>query len=187
MPLYRELRHIGLIKWIDVDEYITENGLEAVWGNIPNLNANDLEELYDILCERYGFSTFRYTDIHAALLGLRRIGRHAFPEFIGKKALYTELLGTEIENLRKERQNVRNLIEKPNVVNNTPDKTPIPQLSSLQETITQINGTIEELKLKWDAMRMNYIDDLYKRFSPLFSKIITDSDDIIIFPQGGNE
>lgn len=185
MPLYREIVHVGLVKWDDIETFVDENGLEALWGSIPNVDVNILQELYDILSERYAYSTFRYTDLYAALLGLRRIARFAFPEYVGKKQLYTDLLGTQIDDLKKERQNVRNLIEKPNVVNSSPDKDPIPQLSSLQETITQINGTIEELQNKWDAMKMNYINDLFNRFVPLFTKIITDSDDIIIYPQEG--
>lgn len=189
MPVYHEMNYISLIKFSDVEAYVEENGLESLFGDIKDFEGNSLltneqiEYAWELLQERYTYSNMRYTDIVAALLAIRRVSRFAIPALIEKQRLYSEIYNTSLETLRKERQNLRNMVEKPNIVGDNNDKVPISDLSTVQETITSITGTIDEVTDKWRITNRNYIKEFYDEYSSLFSKIITDTDNIILYPQ----
>ena len=191
MPVYHEMNYISLIKFSDIENYVEENGLESVFGDIKDFEGNTLltteqiEYAWELLQERYTYSNMRYTDIYASLLALRRVSRFAIPALIEKQRLYSEVYNTSLETLRKERQNLRNMVEKPNIVGDNNDKVPITDLSTVQETITSITGTIDEVTDKWRMANRNYIKDFYDEYNSLFSKIITDTDNIILYPQEG--
>lgn len=189
MPVYHEMNYISLIKFSDIEDYVEENGLESLLGEIkdfegkPLLTSEQIEYAWELLQERYAYSNMRYTDIMAALLAIRRVSRFAIPALIEKQRLYSEIYNTSLEKLRKERQNLRNLVEKPNIVRDNNDKVPIADLSTVQETITSITGTIDEMTDKWRMTNRNYIKEFYDEYNQLFSKIITDTDNVILYPQ----
>ena len=189
MPVYHEMNYISLIKFSDIENYVEENGLESLLGEIkdfegkPLLTSEQIEYAWELLQERYTYSNMRYTDIMAALLAIRRVSRFAIPALIEKQRLYGEIYTTSVETLRKERQNLRNMVEKPNIVGDNNDKVPITDLSTVQETITSITGTIDEITDKWRMTNRNYIKEFYDEYNPLFSKIITDTDNVILYPQ----
>lgn len=189
MPVYHEMNYISLIKFSDIEDYVEENGLESLLGEIkdfegkPLLTSEQIEYAWELLQERYAYSNMRYTDIYASLLAIRRVSRFAIPALIEKQRLYSEVYNTSLETLRKERQNLRNLVEKPNIVRDNNDKVPIADLSTVQETITSITGTIDEMTDKWRMTNRNYIKEFYDEYNQLFSKIITDTDNVILYPQ----
>lgn len=191
MPVYHEMNYISLIKFSDIENYVEENGLESVFGDIKNFEGNALltteqiEYAWELLQERYTYSNMRYTDIYASLLALRRVSRFAIPALIEKQRLYSVIYNTSLEKLRKERQNLRNMVEKPNIVGDNNDKVPITNLSTVQETITSITSTIDEMGDKWRMTNRNYIKEFYNEYNSLFSKIITDTDNVILYPQEG--
>lgn len=185
MPVYRQHTRMGLVKMEDINDFIKDNDLPAVFGGFnPSLiNPTQIEYCYDLLYDRYAYSTLRYTDQGAALVAIRRIAKFAFPELIAKENLYKDVYGKSIDELKKQRQNIRNLIEKPNETLTNPDKTPFTGLSSQQETITNITNDIEETLNKWNALKKDMYNEFYNRFSSLFVAIAVDSDDITIYPQ----
>lgn len=174
------------IKWQDVEDVITEYGLTEVFGdfNPALVDDDEIEYCYQLLQERFTYSTFRYTDVHAVLLALRRTSRYAMPALIEKQRLYEMNYQASIEDLRKQRQQVRNSVEKPNISGNSQtDKVPFSTLSNSQETVTQIDGMIDSLIEKWKVVRRNMYDEFYAEYMPLFVSIIADSDDEIIYQQ----
>lgn len=188
MP-YRETRYmdmIGNVKWTDIDALVEELGIENVFGNFnPSLVDNaEIEYCYQLLQERFTYSTFRYTDQYAVLLALRRTSRYAMPALIEKERLYELNYLASVDDLRKQRQNIRNTVEKPNISGNTStDKIPFNTLSNSQETITQIDGLIDSLTEKWKVIRRDMYDEFYQEYIPLFTTVLGDSDDEIVYQQ----
>ena len=91
------------------EDVIAEYGLlKCLVISNPELIDNDeIEYCYQLLQERFTYSNFRYTDVYAVLLALRRT-RYAMPALIEKQRLYEMNYTASIEDLRKQRQQVRN-------------------------------------------------------------------------------
>lgn len=193
MPIYREERDIGLIKWPDLEKFIEENGgTQWFFANMNDADGTslitlaDYEYAYELLKERFYYSVFRYTDIVAALMAFRRVSRLAVPTFVQKQKLYRDAYNISLDTLRKEHQNIRNIVEKPTVLTDNMDTAPIKNLSNIQETVTSITGTIDAITEKWRLANRDMIEEFYKEYYKLFTVFITDSDDITVYPQGGN-
>lgn len=184
MPIYRERRMISLITWNDFEKFVEEYGLSVIFGDM-DISPLDQEFAYTLLQERFSYSTFRYTDVVAVGLAMRRTSRHAVRELVEKKKLYEDMYLTTIEDLRSQRQTVINTVQKPNIMppNFKADKVPISNLSSEQETTTQLTGKIDELVDKWRILTRNVYEKFYEEYVELFSVVIVDSDDILVYPQ----
>ncbi len=189
MPVYHEMTKIGLVKWVDIEDYVEEYGLDMIFGDIGGLGASipitteQSEYAFTLLCERYAYSTMRYTDPVAGMLAMRRISRFAVPTFIQQQALYKEIYEQDINALRKQRQSIINTVEKPNDPVAGADTTPIDDLSSRQETTTLISTQIEEVMNKWRLSERNYIENFLNQYRSLFTVVIIDSDDVTLYSQ----
>lgn len=185
MPVYHEYTQLGLVKWVDVEGYVDEFGKDLIFGDISEtaISNDDIDLAYDLLCERYSYSTFRYTDPIPAMLAMRRISRFALPRLIQHQKLYKEIYEADIADLRKQRQSIVNTVEKPNDPVANADSVAINDLSNRQETTTLLSTQLEEIMNKWRMAERNFIEDFTNEYKSLFTVIITDSDDVLLYNQ----
>lgn len=185
MPVYHEYTKLSLVKWEDIEGFVDEYGKDLIFGNLSETTITnaDIDLAYELLCERYAYSTFRYTDPIPAMLGMRRISRFALPRLIQQQKLYKEIYEADVANLRKQRQTIINTVEKPNDPVANADSVAINDLSSKQETTTLLSTQLEEVMNKWRMAERNFIEDFTNEYKSLFTVVVTDSDDITLYNQ----
>lgn len=133
----------------------------------------DVVPLLDLLYRKYAFSHIRYTDGVAFLVGLMRKLHYVWPLYNEQHTLLTQIYGTPIAEIQRDLMTVHNVINNPNDPVITPSETPIPNLSSQQETMLQLSGKLGALQMKMNALKVDVDAKFFKELDPLFSVILS--------------
>lgn len=193
MPLYNEMSYAQTYKFYELWEndpawdgntyaskYLAFNkaildlsdGLIAIPA-YPAVPA-DVTELLDLLYRKYGWSHIRYMDHLAFIVSFFRALHYAWPKYKQQLTLLADMQALTIADIQKDAKSIRNLINNPNDPTVTPDETPIPGLSTEQETMLNTSNELTAIMLKFDAMKKDILKPFYKELDPFFSVILSD-------------
>jgi len=146
----------------------------------PGFSAES-NQLLDMLYRKYAFSHIRYTNGIAFLVQLFRVLHCAWPRYVEQEALVAQMRAMAIADIQRESKSIRNLINNPNDPTATPDETPIPNLSTEQETLLNQSSAFSAMLNKFDAIRKEADRAFFKELDPFFTQILSE-DDVTIYP-----
>lgn len=150
---------------------------------LSNAKLEPFDELYELLAMRYSGAHTRYTTQYPFILGLKRELIINYPIFIQQKALVEQLMDLDVEELRLKNQLVRNVVDRPTVgIPTNPSLDPIPELSTVQEAVTEKLSILETTREKYMLVNKNYLEQIYRAINPLF-KVILQDEEYTLFPQ----
>ena len=141
----------------------------------------DVTELLDLLYRKYAWSHIRYVDHLAFIVQLFRILHYAWPRYKQQQVLLNQAQALAVADIMKDGKTIRNMINNPNNPTVNPDETPIPGLSTEQETMLNTGNELTAIMMKFDEMKRDILKPFYKELDPFFSVIL--SDDIhVVYP-----
>ena len=147
----------------------------------PPGTSADSNELLNLLYRKYAYSHIRYTDPVAFLVQFFRALHYTWPKYQEHQALITQMKALAISDVMKESKSIRNMINNPNDPTATPDETPIPNLSTEQETLLNQGNQLSAILAKSDALKRDADKAFYKELDPFFAQILSD-DDVTLYP-----
>lgn len=140
------------------------------------------EELYYVLALRFAGAHTRYTSEFPFIMALIRNLKVVWPIYKAQKALMQEAINEELDEVMKTGISIRNTIERPTVgIPTEPSETPIPNLSSNQETVVNKMNKIDAIQYKYQAIENDYLEKVYKAVNKLFRIIAPDTTKYIYF------
>lgn len=142
----------------------------------------DSDSLLDLLYLKFAYSHIRYTDVNAFLVALFRELQYSWTLYKSHITLYASMEALTVAQIQKDGLTVRNVINNPNVSVTTPSETPIPSLSTEQETLNTTSNALDACIAKYSALKRNAREEFWKPLIPLFSVMLTE-DDVDIIPQ----
>lgn len=157
--------------------------LETFKEKIPNIgNLDNMDELYEVLFNRYFRSETRYTSeagfIHSLMFKLQV----NWPAYTTQKEILKQIQELELQTIMDGDLTIINQANNPNIPTVDPTKTPIPNLSSTQQTSLRKMNKLEALRLKYDASMQDYLSKIYKACDSLFVQMLTE-DTLTLYPQ----
>lgn len=138
--------------------------------------------LYYTMALKYVGSHTRYTDEFSFIMALIRELKIVWPIYVLQKSLMEDMMELEISQIQKASMSIRNLIDNPNVPTDDPSETVIPDLSTQQESMLQMNNELTAMRAKYSSIQKNYLENVYKALDGLFRNIVS-NDDRWLFPQ----
>lgn len=132
------------------------------------------DELYFILAIKYAGAFTRYTDEYAFTMALVRELKIHWPIYKQQKYLMDSLMELELNEIIQSSKSLRNYVENPNVLQSDLDTVPINNYSTAQESILNSIGKLDAIKVKYQSVNKNYLEQVYKAIDGLFTAIYPD-------------
>jgi len=145
------------------------------------LPSAEAATLLDLLYLRYSNAHIRYMSPLDFLLGLFRKLHVAWPIYKEQQTIITAIRALTVADIMNESKTLRNLVNNPNDPVTDPDTTPIPDLSTEQESMLTTSNVLQANLSKMEAVRRNAFDNFWKALDPLFQVILSD-DTVIVYP-----
>jgi hypothetical protein len=180
---YKDKVFFNTLTWDMVFENSTE--FETKLSALTDLDLAALmpfADLYYTLALKYVGAHTRYTDEFSFIMALIRELKIVWPIYKLQKSLMDDMMTLEIAEIKKGSFSIRNLIENPNVPTDDPSENVIPDLSSQQETMLQVNNDLTAIRAKYTSIQKDYLANVYKALDGLFRNIVS-NDDSWLFPQ----
>ena len=166
----------GSLKWDDVFDSATEFISKVVSvGGITD--TDDLTELYEILANKYYTAHTRYTDPFAFIFAIKRELYVEFPYYLEKKDLANEIINLTDAEIELQRVQLRNLVDTHDDPVTDAPTVAIEDLSTQQENIRQTLGKLSAKRAKYNSLKADYLQNIYKKCDGLFRQIL--AEDII--------
>lgn len=180
---YKEREYFDTLKWDNIFEDVTE--FEEKLSELGTLDLTALapfDTLYYTLALKYVGAHTRYTSEFAFIMALIRELKIYYPIYLQQKTLMDDAMALELAEVQKVGQNIRNLVDNPNVPTTNPSDTVIPNLSTQQESIVQTTGQLAAIRAKYASVSQDYLKQFYNAIDPLF-RVIVSNDDRWLYPQ----
>ncbi len=141
-----------------------------------------LEELYFVLAMKYYASQLRYQTPEAFIIAIKRELQVEFKYYIEKKSLADELIALTDDEIEVQRTQLRNLVDTHDEPIANADTVAWDDLSTEQENVLQKINKLDAKKRKYNAMKADYVQNIYKKCDGLFRQILS-SDNIYLFEE----
>ena len=180
---YKDKVFFDTLTWDNV--FLSEEDFET---KLTELAAFDLaalmpfDALYYTLALKYVGAHTRYTDEFSFIMALIRELKIIWPIYRLQKSLVEDMMELEISEIKKSSMTIRNLIDNPNVPTDDPSHLVIPDLSTQQESMLQLNNDLTAIRAKYSSIQKNYLTNVYEALDGLFRNIVS-NDDRWLFPQ----
>ena len=144
-------------------------------------DSTNLEELYFILALKYYSSQIRYLTPEPFIIGIKRELQVEFKQYIQKKELMDDMIALTDAEIEVQRTQLRNLVDTHDEPIANADTVAWDDLSTEQENVLQRMNKLDAKKRKYNAMKADYVQNIYKKCDGLFRQIL--SDDVIdVYP-----
>lgn len=180
MPLYQENIWVAPLEWNDVfpDSDTFELEVVSVGGD-----TDHLEELYEILSNKYVTAKTRYLEKEPFIYGIRRELQIEWPAYLMQKSLIDQVKAIEIAEVMKTGSTLSNTVQ----TNDTPvtdaDTVPISDLSTLQTNVNSLGNKLNAIMNKYSALETNYLNKIYDKADKLFRQILSEDVPPITYEQ----
>jgi hypothetical protein len=143
-------------------------------------DSENLEELYYILANKYSWARTRYMDEVPLIISIKRELAITWPVYLKRKEIITEIYALQIEDLQLQIKNNSKNLSNTVSANNSPvvnaDTVPISNKSNLQVSNIGSNdtliGKLDALLRQYDAIKNDYLQEIYDKMDPLFRTIL---------------
>lgn len=180
---YKDRVYFNTLTWDMVFENSAEFETKLSALTVLDLTAlMPFADLYYTLALKYVGAHTRYTDEFSFIMALIRELKIVWPIYKLQKSLMDDMMTLEIAEIKKGSMTIRNLIDNPNVPTDDPSETVIPDLSTQQESMLQINNDLTAIRAKYSSIQKDYLANVYKALDGLFRNIVS-NDDRWLFPQ----
>jgi len=141
-----------------------------------------LEELYFILALKYYASQLRYLTPEAFIISIKRELQVEFKQYLQKKDLMDEMIALTDTEIEIQRIQLRNLVDTHDEPIANSDTVAFDDLSTEQENVLQKINKLDAKKRKYNAMKADYVQNIYKKCDGLFRQILS-SDEIYLYEE----
>jgi hypothetical protein len=173
MPFYDEKPYVETLKWDDV--FVSSDDFIAKVVEVGGINDPvKLKELYDIMSFKYVSAHTRYTNEFSFVMAIKRELYVAFPFYLKRKELASEMMEMEIEEVQLGMRQLRNLVDTHDEPIVNASSVPFDDLTTQQEYIRVTNNKLDAVKQKYQVMSKNYLQGIYTQTDGLFRVILAE-------------
>lgn len=178
--LYRSKRLVAGLMFSDI--FDSKEAFGAKVGSVGGIT--DLDELYEVLYNKYYWSETRYVIEGAFIHALKFKLQVLWPAYLKEKSLVNMIHELTLKEIIEGDISIVNQVNNPNIPTVNPAYEPIVDLSSTQQTALRKINKLDAIRLQYENSSLEYLRKIYNAVDSLFVQILSENNSYI-FPQGG--
>jgi len=168
--LYQNKNYVAGLLFMDIFPDV-----ETFEDKVPTVGGlSNTDELFEVLNNRYMFSETRYATEGGFINTMKYKLQVIWPAYNTQKDLFERIQALELQEIEETGMSIINQLNNPNIPTVNPSTTPIPNISSTQQTSLQKINKLEALRLKYDNAMRDYLTQVYDAMDTLFVQILSD-------------